>query len=110
MSVNIKATYENIPSGSLAGSTTYITYAQNYSQHFVDFTNFHSYLNVPKYATLEEGRNKLDGTFINLPADPVGYGYLSTIMSDENGDFEEYITIIRTYGQNYTSPRNINSV
>lgn len=110
MSVNLVATYENIPTGSLQMSTTYIAYAIDYSENFVDFDNFHGYMNVPKYATLEEGRNKLDGTFINLPDDPVGYGYLSTLISDENGDFSDDITVVRTYTMNITSPRNINPI
>ena len=59
---------------------------------------------------LSHGRNWLDGTFQNLPANPVGYGYLSTIMTDENGDFAEDIVITRTYTINYTSPRFNNTV
>lgn len=105
MSVNITATYENIPAGSMQNSTTTGTYAKNYSTNFVNFNDFKTYRTVPKYATLEEGRNLLDGTFINLPNDPVGYGYLSTLISDENGDFSNDIVITRTYTNNYTSPR-----
>lgn len=58
MSVNITATYENIPTGSMQNSTTTGTHALNYSTHFVDFNDFKTYRNVPKYATLEE-RKKL---------------------------------------------------
>lgn len=105
MSVEIKATYENIPTGSMQNSTTTGTYPLNYSTHFVDFDDFKTYRNVPKYATLEEGRNLLDGTFINLPSDPVGYGYISTIMTDANCDFADNIVITRTYANNYTAPR-----
>lgn len=105
MSVNITATYENIPTGSMQNSTTTGTYAKNYSTHFVNFADFKTYRSVPKYATLEQGRNLLDGTFINLPADPVGYGYISTIMSDSAGNFEDDIVITRTYTNNYTAPR-----
>lgn len=106
MSVNVTAIYENIPIGSREGSTTNITYADA----FVNFNDFKSKNNVPKYATLEQGRNKLDGTFINFPENPQGYGYLSTIITDENGDFEDDIVITRTYNMNYTSPRTINTV
>lgn len=105
MSVNITATYENIPTGSMQNSTTTGTYAKNYSTNFVDFADFKKYRAVPKYATLEQGRNLLDGTFENLPADPVGYGYISTIMSDSTGNFENDIVITRTYTYNYTAPR-----
>lgn len=101
MSVEIKATYENIPTGSMENSTTTATYPQS----FVDMNDFKTMRNVPKYATLEQGRNKLDGTFINMPDNPDNYGYLSTIMTDENGDFSDDIVITRTYTINYTSPR-----
>lgn len=105
MGVNITATYENIPYGSMQNSTTTGTNAYNYSTHFVDFSDFKTYRSVPKYATLEHDRNLLDGTFINVPADPIGYGYLSTILTDANGDFASSIVITRTYTLNYTAPR-----
>ena len=107
MSVNITATYENIPTGSMQNSTTTGTYALNYSSNFVNFNDFKTYRSVPKYATLEQNRNLLDGTFINLPSNPQGYGYISTIMSDDNGDFANDIVITRTYNYNYTAPRTI---
>lgn len=110
MSVEIVATYENIPANIMMNSTTTANNVLNYSTHFVDFDDFKTYRTVPKYATLEEGRNLLDGTFKNLPADPVGYGYISTLISDENGDFSSDIVITRTYSQNYTSPRLNNRV
>ena len=108
--VEIKATYENIPYGSMENSTTTGTYALNYSTNFVNFDDFKRQRTVPKYATLEQGRNLLDGTFINLPSDPVGYGYISSIITDENGDFEDDIVITRTYTVNYTAPRTNNRV
>lgn len=110
MSVEIKATYENIPANIMQNSTTTANDAQNYSNNFVNFDDFKTYRTVPKYATLEEGRNLLDGTFINLPADPKGYGYISTLISDSNGDFSNDIVITRNYTQNYTSPRTNNRV
>lgn len=110
MSVEIKATYENIPTGSMENSTTTASDYLEYSADFVNFDDFKSYNNVPKYATLEQGRNKLDGTFINLPANPQGYGYISTLITDANGDFAEDIVITRTYSLNYTSPRTRYSV
>lgn len=103
--VNITATYENIPYGSMQNSTTTGNYALNYSTHFVDFNDFKTYRSVPKYATLEQGRNLLDGTFENLPSDPVGYGYISTIMSNSNCEFANDIVITRTYTNYYTAPR-----
>lgn len=104
MSVELMATYENIPTGSMQNSTTTGTYAKNYSTHFVNFDDFKTYRTVPKYATLEENRCLLDGTYLNLPNDPIGYGYLSTLISDENGDFSDNIVITRTYTNNYSSP------
>jgi len=108
MSVNITATYENIPTGSMQNSTTTGTDALNYSTNFVDFNDFKTYRAVPKYATLETNRNLLDGTFLNVPSNPTGYGYISTMITDENGDFADDIVITRTYTQNYTAPRLIN--
>lgn len=105
MSVNIMATYENIPTGSMQNSTTTGTNALNYSANFVNFNDFKTYRSVPKYATLETDRNLLDGTFINVPSNPSGYGYISTIITDADGNFASNITITRTYSQNYTSPR-----
>lgn len=104
--MDLRIEYTNVPAGSMENSTTTI----NYPQDFVNFDDFHTQRNVPKYATLEEGRNILDGTFLNFPSNPEGYGYLSTIMSDENGDFEDDIVITRTYSNNYTAPRTYNRV
>ena len=53
MSVEITATYENIPTGSMQNSTTTGTHAQNYSTNFVNFNDFKTFRNEPKYATLE---------------------------------------------------------
>lgn len=99
--INLKLTYDNIPLGSMEGSTTTGTYAQS----FVNFEDFKTQRNVPKYATLEEGRNLLDGTFLNFPDEPSGIGYMSTLMSDNNLRFSNNIVITRTYNQNYTAPR-----
>lgn len=111
--VEVKATYENIPTGIMANSNTTANNYLIYSTNFVNFNDFKTYRNVPKYATLEQGRNLLDGTFINLPTDPKGYGYISTLMSDANGDFSSDIVITRTYGIGitlYTAPRFTNRV
>lgn len=105
MSVNITATYENIPTGSMANSTTDATEKLSYSTNFVNMNDFKTYRSVPKYATLEQGRNLLDSSFINVPDNPSGYGYCSSIITDNNGDFASDIVITRTYTQNYTSPR-----
>ena len=51
---NIEVTYENIPTGSMADSTTAITDARNYSTNFVNLNDFKTYRDVPKYATFEE--------------------------------------------------------
>ena len=96
----IKATYENIPTGSMQNSTT----TGNYAQPFVDWNDFKIQRSVFKYATLERNRWLLDGSFINFPNEPIGLGYISTSMSDANGDFVNDIVITRTYTINYTSP------
>lgn len=110
MSVNITATYENIPTGSMQNSTTTGTYAKNYSSNFVNFNDFKTYRTIPKYATLEHNRNLLDGTFINVPSNPSGYGYCSSILTDSNGNFANNIVITRTYTNNYTAPRTYDSI
>ncbi len=51
--VEITATYENIPTGSMQNSTTTGTHALDYSTNFVNFNDFKTYRTVPKYATLE---------------------------------------------------------
>lgn len=102
---NITATYENIPTGSMQNSTTTGTYAKNYSANFVNFNDFKTYRTVTKYATLEQNRNLLDGTFVNVPANPSGYGYCSSILTDSSGNFANNIVITRTYTNNYTAPR-----
>lgn len=107
MSTTLMATYENIPTGSMQNSTTTGTNALNYSTNFVNFADFKTYRSVPKYATVETDRNLLDGTFINVPSNPSGYGYISTLITDSNGDFSSNIVITRTYTQNYTAPRTI---
>lgn len=108
MSVQLVATYENIPTGSMQNSTTTANDKQAYSSRFVDMNDFKTQRSVPKYATLEQGRNKLDGTFINMPNNPQGYGYMSTLMTDNSGNFSSNIVITRTYSINYTSPRTFN--
>lgn len=110
MSVDLTVTYENIPTGSMENSTTTGNYPYNYSSNFVNFNDFKTYRTVPKYATFEQGRNKLDGTFINLPANPTGYGYLSTLITNNRGNFSSDIVITRTYTNNYTSPRTYDRV
>ena len=105
MSVNIKVAYENIPTGSMANSTTTGTYPMDYSTSFVNFNDFKTQRAVPKYATLEVNRCLLDGSFINVPDNPIGYGYISSIQSNANGVFSDDIVITRTYANTYASPR-----
>lgn len=102
----IKIEYSNQPQGIIEGSTTSI----NYKQPFVNFNDFKTMRVVPKYATLEEGRNKLDGTFINFPTTPQGYGYLSTLMTRANKTFSNNIVVTRTYNTTYSTPRYTNRV
>ena len=106
MGTNVVATYENIPTGSMANSVTTGNNAMAYSTDFVNFNDFKTYRTVAKYATLEKDRNLLDGTFVNVPDNPQGYGYCSTILSLANNSFNSNITITRTYTNNYTAPRS----
>lgn len=99
--MDLRVVYENIPPGSIAGSTSTATYKQS----FVNMADFKTRRTVPKYATLEKNFWKLDGTFENFPNTPKKLGYISTIMSDENGQFSNTILITRRYDANYTAPR-----
>lgn len=98
--MNLKVVYENIPPGSMEGSIT----EANYKQPFVNMNDFKTNRVVSKYATLENNFWVLDGTFKNFPDSPQELGYISTIMSDENGEFLEPIVITRSYDANYTAP------
>lgn len=101
MATNIKIEYTNVPTGAMENSTTDATYKKS----FVNMNDFKTQRQVPKYATLEQGRNMLDGTFLNTATTPTGFGYISTIMSRADLSFSNAITITRTYAYNYTSPR-----
>lgn len=98
--MDLKVVYENIPTGSMEGSTT----EAEYKQPFVNMNDFKTNRVVSKYATLENNFWVLDGTFKNFPDNPQGLGYISTIMSDENGEFSIPIVITRSYNGNYTAP------
>lgn len=93
--------------GMLEGSITNATYPW----YFVNFNNFKFKSSVPKYATLETGRNLLDSSFINPASNQNGItatnlGYISTVMSNASGNLSKTITITRTYNNNYTTPRS----
>lgn len=100
MATDIRIEYTNVPSGAMENSTTTATNKKS----FVNMNDFKTQRQVPKFATLEQGRNMLDGTFINTPTTPTGYGYISSIMSRDNCTFASTITITRTYAYNYTAP------
>lgn len=96
----LKIVYENIAPGSMQGSTT----DSNNKQNFINMNDLKNDRVVSKYATLEYNFWKLDGTFENFPDTPKGLGYMSNIMSDENGNFSNDIIITRTYDSTYTAP------
>ena len=96
----LKVVYENIPTGSMQGNTT----DANYKQTFLNMNDFRSDRVVSKYATLEKNFWVLDGSFLNFPNNPVGLGYISSIISDSNGIFDDPVIITRTYNSNYTAP------
>lgn len=106
MATDIKIEYTNVPTGAFENSTTEATYKKS----FVNMDDFKTQRQVPKFATLEQGRNMVDGTFLNTPTTPTGYGYISSIMSGANLSFSNAITITRTYQYNYTAPRTNNRV
>ena len=106
MATDIKIEYTNVPTGAMENSTTDATYKKS----FVNMDDFKRQRQVPKFATLEQGRSKLDGTFKNFADNPQGYGYVSTIMSKADLSFESAITITRTYAYNYTAPRTYGRV
>lgn len=101
MATNVMIEYTNVPTGAMENSTTEATYKKS----FVNMNDFKTQRQVPKYATLEQGRNMLDGTFLNTATTPTGFGYISTIMSRADLTFSSAITITRTYSANYTAPR-----
>ena len=96
----LKVVYENIPTGSKEESTT----DSNYKQPFLDMNDFKTDRVVSKYATLENNFLDLNGSFLNFPDMPVGLGYMSSIISDSEGNFTNPIVITRTYNANYTAP------
>ena len=57
----------------------------------------------PKYATLEKNFWALDGTFTTLDAGNEGIAFCSKEMSDGEGKFCYSPTIVRTYGNYYSS-------
>ena len=46
----------------------------------------------------------------NPQGNPQGYGYLSTLISDNKGNFSNNIVITRTYTVNYSAPRAFNRI
>lgn len=102
----VRVVYENIPQGIMTDCETDITDPKS----FVDFNDFQVIRQVNQYATLEHNFWKLNGEFENFPDTPTGLGYISSVISDENGEFTNDIVITRTYGQNYTTPRNNNRI
>lgn len=96
----VKVIYENIPTGSMQGSIT----DANFKQSFLNMNDFKTDRVVSKYATLEPNFWLLDGSFENFPNIPTRLGYISTVMSDSNGNFVDTITITRTYDNNYNAP------
>lgn len=106
MATDIKIEYTNVPTGAMENSTTTATNPKS----FINFADFKTQRQVPKFATLEQGRNMLDGTFLNTDTTPKGLGYISTIMSGANLNFASAITITRTYSTNITAPRSYDRV
>lgn len=106
MATNIKIEYTNVPTGAMENSTTTATYKKS----FVNMNDFKTQRQVPKFATLEQGRNMLDGTFLNTATTPTGLGYISSTMSRADCTFANAITITRTYASNYTAPRSYDRI
>lgn len=99
--MNNKIVYRNIPYGAKENCITTATS----KQPFVDMEDLKRDFEVPNYATLEKNRWALNGNFLVFPDTPQNIKYISELMSDENGYFNEDIILTRTYSNNYTSPR-----
>lgn len=57
----------------------------------------------PDYATLEKDYFLLDGTMPELPDEPQGIPFWSSVMSDENGGFHEPPLLTVLFSENHTS-------
>ena len=100
-----KIVYINKPTGARENSINTV----NDMQSFVNMEEIKEDVPRPKNATFENDQWLLDGTFEAFPDNPVGLGYISEIISNENGYFEKDIVLTRTYDNSYTSPRDIDS-
>jgi len=83
-----------------------LTVTTNSKKNFVDLDELKKdVLPVNKYATLEENRWLLDGSFNMFPDDPqpLNMGYWSGLMSDANGNFSINPKLIFTFTLPHTS-------
>ena len=101
-----KIIYENKPYGATQNSIN----TPNDMQEFVNMEDIKQQLIIPKNATLENDLWQLDGSYISFPDNPIGLGYMSESMSDEEGIFSEDIVLTRIYDNTYTSPRNNDNI
>ena len=95
-----KIVYENKPYGATQNSINSV----NDMQEFVNMEEIKQQLLIPKNATLENDLWQLDGSYISFPDNPIGIGYISKSMSNEEGIFDDEIILTRIYDNTYTSP------
>ncbi len=101
--MSIKITYKDIDPTAKSDSTVTTTNKQS----FVNLNELKEDegVRVNKYATLEDNYWILDESFLEFP-DVIGnnkMGYVSSSMSDEDGDFSTPVVLTRTFTQNHTS-------
>lgn len=101
-----KIVYRNIPYGANEEAVNTVSS----KQPFVDLSELKRDIVVPKKATLEYNKWALSSDYKVFPDNPTGLKYMSKIMSDENCNFPQLITLTRTYTNTYTSPRNTNGI
>lgn len=101
-----KIVYRNVPYGAKENCTT----TASSKQPFVDMEEIKQNFDVINKATLEKNRWKLNGSYPVFPNIPTNQKYISEILSNEEGLFEEPIILTRSYSNSYTSPRTKNSI
>lgn len=98
----LKVVYENKPVG-VEGN---VTNTASEAQDFVDLAELDRDNDIAHYGTLEGNNWPLRDDVLILPDDleAVDMGYISTQLSDSNGEFTSPITITRTYNGSFSAP------
>lgn len=99
----IRVVYENKPVGIDGAVST----SGSEQQEFVDYEELNNEnINIAHYGTLEGNNWRLEDSVKILPdnLEAIDLGYVSTQLSDANGEFEEEIVLTRIYDGTFTSP------